>query len=149
MIATLAVLGLVIDDAVFDLHLPDAEIALEVRAVVLRVPQAELDAREDRERRRRRAVIGHSQLPDFQVLIERDEVASACFDAFVFRADNAVAHAVSAAVFLDLVARGLPRGRPELAALVVTDVDIPPTEIERYIVVAIAADSTKPRVTIK
>ncbi len=94
-------------------------------------------------------VIGHSQLPDFQVLIERDEVAGACFDAFVFRADNAVAHAMTAAVFLDLVARGLPRGRPELAALVVANVDISSTEIERHIVVAIAADSTKPRVTIK
>ena len=32
MIATLAIFGLVIDHAVFDLHLSDAEIALEVRA---------------------------------------------------------------------------------------------------------------------
>ena len=42
MIATLAIFGLVIDNAVFDFHLPDAEITLEVRAVVLRVPQANL-----------------------------------------------------------------------------------------------------------
>ena len=46
MIAALAVLGLVIDHAVFHLHLAGVEVALEVGGVVLRVPQAELDARE-------------------------------------------------------------------------------------------------------
>ena len=60
-------------------------------------------------------VIGHRELPDFQVLVERDEVASVRLDAVVVRADDGVAHAVAAGVVLELVARGLPRGRPELA----------------------------------
>src|ERR1019366_9042089 len=48
VIAALAVFGLVIDDAVFDLHLSDAEVALAIGGVVLRIPQAEFDGREDR-----------------------------------------------------------------------------------------------------
>ena len=44
VVAALAILGLVIDDLVLDLDLSDAEIALEIGGVVLRIPQAELDA---------------------------------------------------------------------------------------------------------
>jgi hypothetical protein len=43
VVAPLAVLGLVVDDAVLDLDLADREVALEVRRVVQRVPEAELD----------------------------------------------------------------------------------------------------------
>ena len=49
VVAALAVLRLVIDDAVFDLHLADGEVALEVGGVVLGIPQAELDAGEGGE----------------------------------------------------------------------------------------------------
>ena len=51
VIAALAVLGFVIDDAVFHFHLAGVEVALEVGGVVLGIPQTELDAR-----RRRRCV---------------------------------------------------------------------------------------------
>ncbi len=44
MVAPLAILGLVVDDAVHDLNLAGAEIALEVGGVVLGIPKAELDA---------------------------------------------------------------------------------------------------------
>ena len=54
MVAPLAVLGLVIDDAVLDLDLADRVVALEVRRVVLCVPEAELDGAEQRQARRRR-----------------------------------------------------------------------------------------------
>ncbi len=47
VIAALAVLGLVIDDAVDHFHFADIEVALEVCGVVLGVPQAEFDAGED------------------------------------------------------------------------------------------------------
>ena len=46
VVAALAILGLVIDDAVFDLDLADGEVALEVGGVVLRIPEAELDGGE-------------------------------------------------------------------------------------------------------
>ena len=43
MIAALAVFGLVIDHAAFDLDLPGVEIALEIGGVILGIPQAEFD----------------------------------------------------------------------------------------------------------
>jgi len=46
VIASLAIFRLVINNAVFDFHLPDAKVALEIRGVVLRVPQAKLNAGE-------------------------------------------------------------------------------------------------------
>ena len=58
MIAALAIFGLVINDAVHDLDLAGAEVALEIGGVVLRVPQAELDAGKNRELRRLLAVVG-------------------------------------------------------------------------------------------
>ena len=43
MIASFAVLGLVVDDAVDDFDLTGRVVALEVRCIVLRVPETELD----------------------------------------------------------------------------------------------------------
>ena len=43
VIAALAVLGLVVDNAVLYLDLTGREVALEVGLIVLRVPEAELD----------------------------------------------------------------------------------------------------------
>ena len=149
VIAPLAVLGLVVDHAVFDFHLASAEVALKVGRVVLRVPQAEFDARERRERRSLVAVIGHRKLPDFEVLVERHEVARARRDAPVCRADRAVAHAVAATVVLRFVPRGLPGGRPELSGLIVPQIDITPAEIEGNIVVAVTRNAPQPGVAIE
>ena len=58
VIAALAVFGFVVDHAILDLHLRDVEVALVVRRVVLRVPQTELDQREERQIGGRIALIG-------------------------------------------------------------------------------------------
>jgi hypothetical protein len=75
VVAALAVLGLVIDHAVFDFHLAGVEVALEVGGVVLRIPQAELDAGKGGDRGLRRRAVGDRELPDFEVLVERHKVA--------------------------------------------------------------------------
>jgi hypothetical protein len=100
VVAALAVLGLVIDDAVFHFDLAGIEVALEVGGVVLRIPQAELDAGEAGKRGFGCAAIGHRKLPDFQVFIERNKVAGVRLDAAVTRPDHRVAHAVAAGVVL-------------------------------------------------
>ncbi len=81
VIAALAVLGLVIDHAVLDFHLAGVEVALKIGGVVLSVPQAELDGGEGGDGGFDRAFIGDGELPDLQVLVERDKVSSARFDA--------------------------------------------------------------------
>src|SRR5512145_407461 len=64
VIAALAVFCLMIDDAILDLDLPGVEVALEVSAVILRIPKAKLDTRKDREPGALSTLIGHAQLPD-------------------------------------------------------------------------------------
>src|ERR1035438_9843642 len=46
---------------------------LEIGRVVLGVPETEFHRRENRKRRRRQAVVGHGELPDFQVFIRSEE----------------------------------------------------------------------------
>ena len=43
MIPPFAILRLVVDDAIFNLHFADIEIALEIRRVILRIPETEFD----------------------------------------------------------------------------------------------------------
>ena len=66
VVAALAILGLVVDDAVDDFDLAGAEIALEIGGVVLRIPQAELDAGKNGELRRLLAAIGHLRISRFR-----------------------------------------------------------------------------------
>src|SRR6185369_4791875 len=94
-------------------------------------------------------MVGDGQLPDFQVLIERNEISSAGLNFLVLRPDDAVAHPLPAAVILELVARGLPARRPELLAIIVANVDITSSEIKWHVVVARTRDPPQPRVAIK
>ena len=114
VVAALAVLGLVINDAIFDLHLADGEVALEVVGVVLGIPKTELDTAEGGDGRSRRPAIRNRQLPDFKALIERHKVAGVGLDAPKAGADHGVAHAMAAGVVLKFMPRGLPGWGPEL-----------------------------------
>jgi hypothetical protein len=149
VIAALAVLRLVINHAVFHFHLSGVEVALEVGAVVLGVPEAELDLGEAGNGGLGGAAVGDRELPNLEVLAQRDKVAGVRLDAGVLRSDDGVAHAVAAGVVLELVACGLPGGRPEFLRLVVAQVDVAPAEIERHVVVAVARDPAQAGVAIE
>src|ERR1035437_7227970 len=107
VVAALAVFRLVVDHAVLDFDLADAEVALEVGGIVLRIPQAEFDRGEYGEFGSTGATIRNCQLPDFEILVEGYEVAGARFNAAVSRADRGVAHAVTAGILLQSVLCGL------------------------------------------
>ena len=153
VIAALAVFGLVVDHAVFDFDLAGVEVALEVGGIVLRIPQAELDAGENRKLGGLWAAIRHRQLPDFEILIERHEVAGARFNAGVLRPDGGVAHAVTARILLQFVLRGLPGGGPEfargIAASIIAKINVASAQIEGSVVVAVARDAAQARVAVK
>ncbi|OQA15447.1 MAG: hypothetical protein BWY63_02928 [Chloroflexi bacterium ADurb.Bin360] len=52
VIPAFTILGLVINDTIFHLHLANAEVALEVGRIVLRIPEREFYGGEQRKRRR-------------------------------------------------------------------------------------------------
>jgi hypothetical protein len=95
------------------------------------------------------AAVGHREFPDFQRLAERHEISGLRLDLVVARTDGGVAHAVAAFVFVELGARRLPGRRPELAGVVVADVEIAPADIERRVVVAVAGQAAQARVAVK
>ena len=110
MVTAFAVLGLVVDDTVFDFDLADAEIALEVARVVKRIPQAKLNGREGGEFGGALAVIRDRELPDLKILVEGNKVACGRLDALVVGANDGVTQAVATRVALELSLGGLPGG---------------------------------------
>jgi hypothetical protein len=149
VVAALPVLRLVVDDPVLHLHLAGAEIALEVGGVVPGVPEAELHRREDGEGQGPVALVGHRQLPDFQVRPQRDEVAGLRGDALAGGADNGVAQAVPAEVLFRLVPGRLPGRGPEPAGLVVPQVEVAPAGIGGNVVVAVAGQAAQAGVPVE
>jgi len=76
VVAALPVLGLVVDDAVGDLDFAGGVVALVIGGVVLRVPEGELDGREDGDLGRVFPVVGDRQPPDLKRLAVRRESGS-------------------------------------------------------------------------
>ena len=93
-------------------------------------------------------MIGEGELPDFEIFVERDEVASASGHAVVGGADGRVAHAVAAGIICELAARRLPGGRPEVATIV-AKINVATAEIKGRIVVAIASEASQAGVAIE
>ena len=149
VVAPLAVLGRVVDDAVLDLHLADRVVALEVRGVVLGVPQAELDRAEEREPRRLGPLVGDPDPPDLEVLPARHEEQRLRADAPVARGDDRVAQAVAAGVVLQLALGRLPARAPVVARGVVAEVEVPAAEVERRVVVAVTGEPAQARVPVE
>jgi hypothetical protein len=143
VIAALAVLGLVVDrravgPVVLDLDLADGEVALVVRLVVLGVPQAELDEREERDRLGLVGRVGERDLLDLGGLAHRHEEERLDGQAAALARDARVPEAVAA---LEVVEIGLDRqpGRgPHVAAVV--HVEVPATGVGRDVVVAVARE---------
>jgi len=149
VISALPVLGLVVDDAILDFYLAGVEVALEVGGVILGIPKAELDAGESGEIHRSLAAAGDVEPPDLPVGVKGDEVSDRGLDVAVGGTDDGVAQAVASGVVLKVAAGGLPGGRPELAALVVPQIDVTPALVEGDVVVAVPGQPSEARIAIE
>ena len=147
VIATLAIFGLVIDDARVDLDLADREIALEVRRVVPRVPQTELDRAEQRQRRGAVPSVRDPGAPDLDGIAERDEEERLRLDPEVLRTDPRVTETVRALVRVEVVVGRLPEWRPELGRRLIPEVQRAPAEVGGHVVVAVPRHAAEPGVT--
>ncbi len=108
VVAPLAVLGPVVDDAAVHLHLAGREVALKIGGVVLGVPQAELHRGEDRQRTVNVTQVGQPEPPDLEGLTEGDVVQGLGPDAPVARGDHGVREAMTALVVVEDWLGGLP-----------------------------------------
>src|SRR6478736_357776 len=148
VVATFAILRLVIDGAADDFHFAGAEIALQVGAVVRRVPKAELDEREQLDLLGARAFVLERDLMHFAGLAtDGHEVEHFGAQAVAGTRDLRVAEAVTALVEAEFLLHRHERGRPAVPAVV--DVEVAAAGIRRHVVVAIARQTTHLRVTVE
>ena len=130
--------------AALDLYLADRVGALEVRHVVERLVEAELDVGEEAKLLCRRAGVADGRPPDLDVGPGRDEEAELDLDAALRAQDARVAQPVPALVAVERRLRRLPTRIPDRVA--VADVEVAADGVERRVVVAVARQPTKPRV---
>ena len=144
VVAPLAVLGGVVDRRALDLDLADRVRALEVRHVVQRLVEAELDVREEPELLPLAAPVADGRLPDLGVLADGDEEQELDLDPVLLADDARVAEAVPALVPVERRLRRLPARVPDRVA--VADVEVAAAEVVRHVVVAIARQPAEPGV---
>ena len=142
VVPPLSILGRVVDGRALDLDLADRVRALEVRHVVQRLVEAELDVGEQRHVLHGRTRVSDRRLPDLRGLARRDEEEELDLDAVACADDARVAEAVAALVPVERRLRRLPARVPDRAAVV--DVEIAADRVERRVVVAVAGEPAQP-----
>ena len=147
VVAALAVLGLVVDDAALYLHLTGGEIALEVGAVVHSIPQAELHIAEQIQLLDDGAAVAHGHPVQLTGIALGDEQFLPSGHAVLFALQNSVAQTVAAAVTVQRGLGGLPARVPHGVA--VLDVDPVAVHVQRGVVVAVAGQAAHPGVPVK
>ena len=147
VVATLAVFGLVVDRAVLDLHLADGQVALVVGLVVFRVPQAELDEAEERDRLGSVGRVGERDLVDLGVDVYGDKEQRGHFQPAARARDAGVAHAVAGLEVVEVrLVREVARA-PDVAAIV--DGEDATAVVDGGVVVAVAREATHLRVAVE
>ena len=147
MIAAVTVLGLVVNRGAYNLNTSGGEVALEVVAVVLSVPEAPLSEREETEGFGGRALVGQNELLNLTVVALGHEEGSLGLQAVLLAGDDRVAHTVAAFVAVQLGLNRGPAGVPH--GIAVLDVEIATAHINRNIVVTITGDAAQAGVLIE
>ena len=141
MVPALPVLGLVIDGgaAVFELHLSQSVVALEVGGVVLRVPQAELDEAVQAQLLFFAAFVGQLHAGDLSAETAGNHHGLLGLHAVLGGGDGGVAGTDAALIAVQLGLGGLPAGIPHGA--VVIDVEVVSASIGGHVVVAVTGEA--------
>ncbi|OQB94589.1 MAG: hypothetical protein BWX86_01435 [Verrucomicrobia bacterium ADurb.Bin122] len=125
---------------------------LEVGQVVGHVPRAgHLAIGEDGELAGLLALVGDLEAPIFEGLAERHEVGALGLDRGVARDDGGVGGAVAAGALVlgERLADGLPGGGPEIAALLIAQVEVAAGLVERHGVGAQAQEARAERALVE
>ena len=147
VVAAFAVLGLVVDDAAFHLHLASGVVALEVGAVVHGIPQAELYIAEQVQLLDGGAFVAHRHPIQLAGVALGDEQLLPGGHTVLFALHNGVAQTVAAAVTVQRGLGGLPTRVPHGVA--VLDVDAVTVHVQRRVIVAVAGQAAHPSIPVK
>ncbi len=140
MIAPLPVFGFVVNGIIFDFHLTGIKIPLEVGAILLGIPQAELQKTPQHKFFPLGAVIGKFDLLHLPVKIKGDKIENMGPQTVLFSADGGIAQPVPAFVTVQIGFYGLPSRRPDRSVII--DIEIFSARVHRNIIIAITGDSS-------
>ena len=141
MVATLTVLGLVIDGATLDLDFASREITLEILHIGSSIPQAPLLEREQFEVLNLVALVGECELLYLGPLFEGNEEQHAGLDTILATSNAGVAHTMTALVEIEWSFAGLPTWVPNGVAIL--DIKVSATIVHGNIVVTITGDTAE------
>ena len=142
MVAALLVLRLVVNHGTLDFHLTGIEIALEIRAVILRIPKAPFHKRKQLNIPLNRPSIFHSNFMDLPIVILRHKKSHINLNPFSSTPDLCVTHPMAALI---KIKRPLCRDktrRPKIPLIIQVKI-APPTHIKRDIIIAETRDTAQ------
>ena len=147
VVATLAILRLVINGRTFNFYFTRREVTLEILHIRCGIPQTPLLEREEFEVLHFVRIILQRQLLHLAPFFQRHEEEHRGLDAVLATRDAGVAHAVTALVEIERCLTGLPSWIPYRIAIF--DVKVSASIIHRHIVVAIARDAAELRILVE
>ena len=148
MVAALLVLRLVVNHGTFDFHLARVKIALEICAVILRVPEAPFHKGEQFHLALHRPGILHRDFVHLTVVILRYKKGYPDLNPFPRAFDFCVSHTVAALIKIERpLSRGIAR-RPEVPVIIQVKIS-PAAQIKRNIIIAETRDTAKFRILVE
>ena len=141
VVATLAILGLMIDRRTLNLHFTRREITLEILHIRCGIPETPLLEREEFQALGLCRLVLQRELLHLGPLLQWYEEEHAGLYAVFLTRDAGVAHAVTALIEVERRLARLPAWVPDGVA--VLDIEVSSAIVHRYIVVAIAGDTTE------
>ena len=147
VIPPLTVFGLVIDGAADDLDLAGGEIPLEVRLVVLRIPETEFDEAEEVNAFGRNTLISQRDAVDLTGIADRHEGLEGRFELLFLCTDHRISETVMAFVCIEWRLGRLPARVPD--AVPILDIVVATALIERTVVITIPGDAEELRILVE
>ena len=147
VIPALTILRLMIDRAADHLDLARREVPLEVRLIVLRIPETELDEAEEVNASGLCTIISQGDTVDLTGIVHRHEGLELRLELILPAGDDGIAEAVTALIGIKCRLCRLPARIPDAVAILY--IVVASTLVERTVVVAVAGETEELRIFIE
>ena len=147
VIPALTILGLMIDRAADHLDLAGREVPLEVRLIVLRIPETELDEAEEVNASGLCTIISQGDAVDLTGIGHRHEGLELRLELILAAGDDGIAETMAALIGIKCGLRRLPARIPD--GVPILYIVVASALIERTVVVAVAGETEELRIFIE
>jgi hypothetical protein len=129
---------IIFDNAILETRATGVERHLQVLVVNLNVVEGKLDIGEDAQVAGFRSSVFQGNVPQFDIIFDRDEDQLAGLDAPIIAGEFGIREAVTALVpgLIQILASWLPGNAPELTGVIIADVDVMAGPVKRDAILA-------------